>query len=170
MRKDFQKLKTCFNPICTWIFIWCCGFREEDFWNIWFIGAFVKLKYMSDSDFFINTKKCKVCKWPSNLSGWMDFFFRNYRLQISYKLCRNHPWISSLTDSSFGSDLTSNMAAMGTFFMLDWILKQNKHKNVPVSVQQSSHQDTCPKPRTSKTGFGQVKIMKEFVLINRTFF
>ena len=29
---------------------------------------------------------------------------------------------------------------------------------------------TCPMPGTSKTGFGQVKIMKEFVWINRFFF
>jgi hypothetical protein len=29
---------------------------------------------------------------------------------------------------------------------------------------------THPKPGRSKTGFGQVKIMKEFVWINRTFF
>ena len=28
---------------------------------------------------------------------------------------------------------------------------------------QSSHYSTCPKPGTSKTGFGQMKIMKEFV-------
>jgi hypothetical protein len=35
---------------------------------------------------------------------------------------------------------------------------------------QSSHSPFCPKPRTSKTGFGQVKIMKEFVWINRKIF
>ena len=35
---------------------------------------------------------------------------------------------------------------------------------------QSSCYPTCPKPGTSKTGFRQVKIMKEFVWINRKFF
>jgi hypothetical protein len=29
--------------------------------------------------------------------------------------------------------------------------------------QCHDHMTTCPKPGTSKTGFGQVKIMKEFV-------
>ena len=35
---------------------------------------------------------------------------------------------------------------------------------------QSSHKPTCQKPGTSKTGFGQVKIMKEFAWKNIIFF
>jgi hypothetical protein len=35
---------------------------------------------------------------------------------------------------------------------------------------QSSRLPSCPKPGTNKTGFGQVKIMKEFAWVNRIFF
>jgi hypothetical protein len=31
------------------------------------------------------------------------------------------------------------------------------------------HLDACPKPGKSRTGFGQVKIMKEFIRMNRNF-
>ena len=39
----------------------------------------------------------------------------------------------------------------------------------PLAVKISLRYPSCRKPGTSKTGFGQVKIMKEFVWINRKF-
>ena len=44
-----------------------------------------------------------------------------------------------------------------------WLIIEQQYK-------QSLHKPTCPKHWRSKTGFGLVKIMKEFAWINRFFF